>query len=131
MKKLIILSLAFVTLQLSAQDLKSLTSKATSSSSLIEGLAADQVKKLTKSLNLSEAQQSQVSDLVVSQLKSDKMSKLIGSLSPDKLLGSSTTEENNAKITDALNSDPEFQKELKTILDEDQIQKHEASLKNK
>jgi len=130
MKKLIILTMAFVTLQLSAQDLKSLSSKATSSSSLIEGLAADQVKKLTKSLNLNDSQQSQVSDLVVSQLKSDKMSKLIGGFSTDKLLGSNSNEDNSAKVTEALNSDPEFQKELRSILDEDQKQKFDASLKN-
>ena len=131
MKKIIIiLSIAVVGFQLSAQDLKPLTSKATSSNSLIENLASDQVKKLTKSLNLSESQQSQVSDLVISQLKSDKMSKLIGSLSSNKLLGSSSNEENTAKISDALNSDPEFQKDLKSILNEDQKQKYEASLKN-
>jgi len=135
MKKLIILLLAFVTMQVSSQSLESLSSKATdvtkevptSSSSFIDKIAGDQVKKYTKKLNLSEAQQSQVSDLVVSQLKSEKFSKLIGGLSPDKLLSSGSKEENSAKLTDALANDPDFKNGMDSILDDEQKAKLIAS----
>ena len=135
MKKLIILLLAFVTMQVSSQSLESLSSKASevtkeapaSSSSFIDKIAGDQVKKFTKKLNLSESQQSQVSDLVVSQLKSEKFSKLISGFSADKLLGSSSKEEKSAKLTDALANDPEFKSGMSSILDEEQKAKLLAS----
>jgi len=124
MKKLIMLFLAFVTMQVSSQNLESLSSKATeatSSSSLIDKLAGDQVKKLTKKLNLSDSQQEQVSGLVVSQLKSEKFSKLISDFSTDKLLGSSSSkEEKSDKLTEALANDPDFKSKLTPILDEEQ-----------
>ena len=124
MKKIVLLLvLTFVSVQTYAQDLNSLSKKATestSSSYLIDKLAGDQVKKFTKKLNLSEAQQEQVSSLVVSQLKSDKFSKLISGFSPDKLLGSGSKEEQSDKLTKALASDPEFQKDMGDILNEEQ-----------
>jgi hypothetical protein len=141
MKKLIILLLAFVTMQVSSQSLESLNSKTkevtkakdatkelpTSSTSFIDKIAGDQVKKLTKKLNLSESQQSQVSDLVVSQLKSEKFSKLIGSLTPEKLLGSGDSKEvNSAKLTDALANDPDFKSGMDSILEDDQKAKLSA-----
>ena len=135
MKKLIILFLAFVTMQVSSQNLESLSSKATeatSSSSLIDKLAGDQVKKLTKKLNLSESQQEQVSGLVVSQLKSEKFSKLISDFSTDKLLGSnSSKEEKSDKLTEALANDPEFKSKLIPILDEEQNAKLLSSSEKK
>jgi len=135
MKKLIILFLAFVTMQVSSQNLESLSSKATeatSSSSLIDKLAGDQVKKLTKKLNLSESQQEQVSGLVVSQLKSEKFSKLISDFSTDKLLGSSSSkEEKSDKLTEALANDPEFKSKLIPILDEEQNAKLLSSSEKK
>ena len=135
MKKLIMLFLAFVTMQVSSQNLESLSSKATeatSSSSLIDKLAGDQVKKLTKKLNLSDSQQEQVSGLVVSQLKSEKFSKLISDFSTDKLLGSSSSkEEKSDKLTEALANDPEFKSKLIPILDEEQNAKLLSSSEKK
>ena len=81
MKKLIILFVILAAFSVEAQSLKTLTDKVETTaapldqSSFIDKLAGDQVKKLTKKLNLSDAQQTQVSDLVVSQLKSDKFQK--------------------------------------------------------
>ena len=52
MKKLLLIAIALVGMQLSAQNLTSLSSAASSeSSSMIDKLASDQVKKLTKQLN--------------------------------------------------------------------------------
>ena len=122
-KLLILLLLVSVSIHTYSQDLNSLTKKATestSSSSLIDKLAGDQVKKFTKKLNLNEAQQEQVSSLVVSQLKSDKFGKLINGFSPDKLLGSGSKEEQSDKLTKALASDPEFQKGMGDILNDEQ-----------
>jgi len=131
MKKLSILCIVFFTMQISAQDLNSMVSKgesmtsdANSSSSMIESFAGDQVKVLTKKLNLSEPQQEQVSGLVVSQLKSDKFKKLIGGLGADKLLDSgSSKKEQSKQITKALYEDPEFKKEMSSILNDEQNEK--------
>ena len=111
-----------------AQSMKSLTDKvektagASDSSSFIDKFAGDQVKKLTKKLNLSEKQQSQVSNLVVSQLKSDKFQKLIGSFSPDQLLSGKA----NKDVSKSLMKDENFQSGMGDILTDDQKKKMQA-----
>ncbi|SFN93057.1 hypothetical protein SAMN04487989_106158 [Bizionia echini] len=120
MKKLLLIAIALVGMQLSAQNLNSLSSAASSeSSSMIDKLASDQVKKLTKKLNLNESQQKMASDLVVSQLKSPKFQKLIGD-SAGKLLGSSGSSDQLDDISRALLDEPKFQDDMKKVLDEDQ-----------
>jgi hypothetical protein len=122
MKKIIILFVALATFSVEAQSLKTLTDqveKTTESvdqSSFIDKFAGDQVKKWTKKLNLSEAQQSQVSSLVVSQLKSEKFKNLIGSFSPEQLVSGDATD----KVSDALKNDAEFKSGMDEILTEDQ-----------
>ena len=130
----LVLIALFFTMQFSAQDLGSITKKASGatsssslSSSLIDGLASDQVKKLTKKLNLSESQQEQVSGLVVSQLKSEKFQKLLGSFGASSLTG--TTDEQKDKVTEALYNDPDFKEGLNDILDDKQKATLESSLK--
>ncbi len=119
MKKLLIIALALFGMQLSAQDMKSLGSSVSNeSSSMIDQVAGDQVKKLTKKLNLSESQQNMVSDLVVSQLKSPKFQKLIGD-SASKLLGSGSSDDLD-NISRALLDEPEFQNDMKKVLNDDQ-----------
>ena len=133
MKHLVMLFIAFATFTAGAQDLKSLSKQAgTQSMSMDEGsfidkFAGDQVKKLTKKLNLSEKQQSQVSDLVVSQLKSDKFQKLIGSFSPTELMGRSA--EN--KISGALKEDDTFKKGMDEILSADQMKMMTSKVEKK
>lgn len=129
----LVLIALFLSMQFSAQNLGSLTKKATEattssslSSSLIDGFAADQVKNLTKKLNLSETQQEQVSGLVVSQLKSDKFQKLLGSFGTNSLTGA--TDEQKDKVTEALYSDPDFKEGLNDILDDDQKKTLSSSL---
>ena len=118
MKKVLFLVVAFLTMQVSAQDLGSIASAAgVDSNSLIDGYAKDQVKSLTKKLNLNETQQEQVSDLVVSQLKSEKFSKLIGGLDAGSLTGSG---DQKAKIQKELYASEEFQGGMETILDKKQ-----------
>ena len=120
MKKLLLIAIALVGMQLSAQNLNSLSSAASSeSSSMIDKLASDQVKKLTKKLNLNESQQKMASDLVVSQLKSPKFQKLIFD-SAGKLLGSSGSSDQLDDISRALLDEPKFQDDMKKVLDEDQ-----------
>jgi len=122
MKKLIILFVTLATFSVEAQSLKTLTDKtetATKSvdqSSFIDKFAGDQVKKMTKRLNLSVAQQSQVSDLVVTQLKSPKFQKMIGSFSPEQLLSGSS----NKDVSKALTNDTNFKSGMSEILTEDQ-----------
>lgn len=136
MKKLLILFIAFATMQMSAQDLNKISSmkkmpSTDMSSSFVDKFAGDQVKKLTAKLKLNEAQQQQASDLVVSQLKSEKMQKLMSGFSADKLMGSSSKEGNKAKITEALYSDPIFKKEMNSILDDNQKKKFNNSIPKK
>lgn len=122
MKKLLFLFFAFGMMQISAQDLSSMSkSDASSSNSMVEGLAADQVKSLTKKLNLNEAQQEQVSSLVVSLLKSKKFKKIISNSGTDKLSSSKDSSNQTDKIQLALLSDESFQNEMIPILDEIQM----------
>jgi hypothetical protein len=128
MKKILLFLFTLCIFQVSAQDISSLKNSATtSSSSMIENLAVDQVKSLTKKLNLNETQQAQVSDLVIGQLKSDKFQKLIGSMGTDKLLSSNSS--NTDKLQNALIADKDFQKDLKSVLDEEQTKKLNESIK--
>ncbi|MFC5196313.1 MULTISPECIES: hypothetical protein [Bizionia] len=119
MKKLLVIVLALIGMQLSAQDLNSLSTTASSeSSSMIDQIAGDQVRKFAKKLNLNESQQKMASDLVVSQLKSPKFQKLIGD-SASKLLGSGSSD-NLDDISRALLDEPKFQNDMKKVLDDDQ-----------
>lgn len=122
MKKLLFLFLAFSMMQVSGQTLSSLSKSATSSSSsMIESLASDQVKSLTKKLNLNEKQQEQVSGLVVSQLKSEKFQKILGNINADKLMASGETKELNDQVQNTLLLDKDFQKGMSSVLDEEQM----------
>lgn len=124
MKKLIFLFFAFCMMQMSAQNMPTMAkSDSSSNGSMIENLAADQVKSLTKKLNLNEKQQEQVSGLVVSQLKSEKFQKIIGSLGADSLMGSKKDDASQTdKIQSTLLSDESFQKEMGSILDAKQME---------
>ena len=114
--------MTLVAFNLSAQDLKSLSKSAegitttTDNNSFIDKFAGDQVKKLTKKLNLSEKQQSQVSDLVVSQLKSEKVQKLISSYAPNQLMGSAAQD----KISKTVMGNSAFQNGMDKILTDEQ-----------
>jgi hypothetical protein len=123
MKKLLFLFFAFSMMQVSAQNLSSMKKSASSSSSsMIENLAADQVESLAKKLNLNENQQKQVSGFVVGQLKSEKFQKMIASLGSDSELRALDNSNQTDKIQSALLSDEGFQKEMSSVLDEKQME---------
>ena len=113
------------------QELKSLSNSANAAtkmmdqSSMFDKLAGDQVKKLTKKLNLSEAQQKQVSDLVVQQLKSEKFQKLLSKYTPEQLMSSAAGD----KLASSLMADDSFKKELGGVLTDDQKAKAMSGLK--
>jgi hypothetical protein len=125
MKKLILLFTLLAAFSVNAQSLKTMTDKvektagSSDQSSFIDKFAGDQVKKLTKKLNLSETQQTQASDLVVSQLKSPKFQKLIGSFSPEQLLSGGAKKE----VTKALENDDSFKSGMSDILTDEQKSK--------
>jgi hypothetical protein len=129
MKKLIILFAVLAAFSVEAQSLKTMTDKVEKTSavadqsSFIDKFAGDQVKKMTKKLNLSEKQQTQASDLVVSQLKSDKFQKLIGSFSPEQLLSGGAKKD----VSKALGNDKDFQSGMNDILTDDQKGKMKKS----
>jgi hypothetical protein len=122
MKNLIILFVTLAAFSLEAQSLKTMTDKvektasSVDQSSFIDKFAGDQVKKMTKKLNLSDTQQSQVSELVVTQLKSDKFQKMIGSFSPEQLLSGGASKD----VSKALTSDADFKSGMSDILTDDQ-----------
>jgi len=129
MKKLLFLFCAFAMMQVSAQNLSSISkSNASSSGSMIEKLAAEQVKSLTKNLNLNEKQQEQVSGFVVGQLKSEKFQKLIASSGAEEL----GSEESQAKQADAIQAtllgEESFQKEMSSVLDAKQMESFKRSI---
>lgn len=127
MKKLLFLFFAFSMMQVSGQTLSSVSKTTTSSSSsMIESLASDQVKSLTKKLNLNEAQQEQVSGLVVSQLKTEKFQKLLKNVGADKLLGSGDSSKVNEQVQNALLTDQTFKKEMSSVLDDKQMNTMES-----
>ncbi len=120
MKKLLLICLTFIGMQVSAQDLKTMTSEALSndaSSSLIDNFAADQVKALTKKLNLSTSQQEQVTSLVVQTLKSDKFKSMLSGMDPSSLLGAN---DKKAKVQKAIMEDEDFKKGMGDILTDEQ-----------
>lgn len=122
MKKLLFLFFTFCMMQVNAQTLSSVSQSATSSSSsMIESLAADQVKNLTKKLNLNESQQEQVSGLVVSQLKTEKFQQLLKNIGADKLLGSGDSSKVNEQVQNALLTDQTFKKDMGSVLDDKQM----------
>lgn len=116
---LAVLSLAICSFSF-GQDLKSMA-KSTSASKLLNNdyldkLASDQVKKLTKKLNLSEGQQTQATDLVMKQLRSDKFQSMLAKYTPEQLMSSTGSSE----ISKALMSDPNFVQGVGDMLTDEQ-----------
>ncbi len=85
----------------------------------LDKMATDQLKKLTKKLNLSEDQQKQASSLVMNQLRSEKFQKVLSKYTPDQLM-SPDVSDNISKI---LLNDESFGKELNGLLNKEQQSK--------
>ncbi|MBS3737990.1 MAG: hypothetical protein KGY51_03205 [Psychroflexus sp.] len=122
MKNTFILLCLVFSFSLNAQDLKSLTKSASETTeevgktSFIEKFAGDQVKQLARKLSLSDKQQAMVSDLVVSQLKTEKFQNLISGFSPSQLMGSKA----QTKIADSLMKSKGFNSGLDKVLSDKQ-----------
>ena len=133
MKKLVILFVLLVAFGVEAQSKKTMTDKvkvesvSASQITFLDQFANDQVKKFTKILKLSKQQQSQVSDLVMTQLKSPKFKKLIGSMSSEKLSSGAA----NKDFSVALENDTDFKNSMNVILTEDQKVKMQKTKKTK
>lgn len=119
MKKLLILFFALGAMPVMGQNVTPLSQS--SSKSMLEVLAEDQVQILTSRLSLNEQQQQQVSVLVLGCLKSEKFQKLLGEKEEGSLLNSDEDGTHSEKIQNNLLLDNEFQKGMKPILNEDQI----------
>lgn len=122
MIKLLFLFFAFSLLQVSAQNKTStLQSETSTTSSMLESLATDQVTNLNKILNLNKTQEEQVSGLVMSQLKSIKFQNLLGSIDRDAYMKSENNDELTEKVQNRLFLDKDFQKSMASVLDEEQL----------
>ena len=119
MKKLLILFFALGAMPVMGQNVTPLSQS--SSKSMLEVLAEDQVQILTSRLSLNEQQQQQVSVLVLGCLKSEKFQKLLDEKEEGSLLNSDEDGTHSEKIQNNLLLDNEFQKGMKPILNEDQI----------
>ena len=119
MKKLLILFFVLGVMPVMGQNVTPLSQS--SSKSMLEVLAEDQVQILTSRLSLNEQQQQQVSVLVLGCLKSEKFQKLLGAKEEGSLLNSDEDGTHSEKIQNNLLLDNEFQKGMKPILNEDQI----------
>ena len=119
MKKLLILFFVLGVMPVMGQNVTPLSQS--SSKSMLEVLAEDQVQILTSRLSLNEQQQQQVSVLVLGCLKSEKFQKLLGEKEEGSLLNSDEDGTHSEKIQNNLLLDNEFQKGMKPILNEDQI----------
>lgn len=131
MKKLLFVFIVLAVAQVSAQEIKSVksTEKAMTSQTskmqsdtMIEQLASSQTRSLAKKLALSDSQSEQVSNLVVTHLKSPKMQEMLAMYSPEKYLGDSGT----AAIQSFLFKEKSFTNGLGKILNEDQMTKFKA-----
>ena len=131
MKKLLFVFIVLAVAQVSAQEIKSVKSaeKAMTtqtskmqSDTMIEQLASSQTRSLAKKLALSDSQSEQVSNLVVTHLKSPKMQEMLAMYSPEKYLGDSGT----AAIQSFLFKEKSFSNGLGKILNEDQMTKFKA-----
>lgn len=121
MKKLLFLFFALSMMQISGQDLKSISNSATATSgSMIETLASDQAKSLTKKLNLNEAQQDVVSNMVLTHLKSDKFKSVLATIDTDKMSSSNQSSAVTNQIQNTLLLDKDFQKGMSYILSPEQ-----------
>ena len=124
MKKLLILVVLLGTVYAYGQDLNSMVKSNSATSKLlnneyIDKIASDQVKKLTKQLNLSESQQKQTSTLVMNQLRSEKFQKILSKYTPEQLMGSDASE----NISKVLINDESFSKDMSGLLNSDQKSK--------
>jgi hypothetical protein len=124
MKKILMMALLLVTAYTYGQDVKSMMKSSNASSKLLNNdfldkMATDQLKKLTKKLNLSEDQQKQASSLVMNQLRSEKFQKVLSKYTPDQLM-SPDVSDNISKI---LLNDESFGKELNGLLNKEQQSK--------
>ena len=132
MKRLLLLSVFLVSAVCFGQDLKSMAKSSASSAKLmnndfLDKLASDQVTKLTKKLNLSESQQSQANKLVMNQLRSDKFQKMLSKYTPEQLMSSKGSND----ISSAMLNDKEFNSKLDGILDENQLDILNRTMKSK
>lgn len=135
MKKLILLVAILIGGSLSAQDMKTLKEAPTKSTAtskmgsegMITQLAGDQVKAFTKNFGLSDAQAGQVSELITRYLKSPKFESLLSKYSPERLLSPNGTN----GVKQALLSDPNFMKDVKGMVSEEQFAKMGKSVMKK
>jgi hypothetical protein len=131
MKKLLILSVFFISAASLGQTLNSLTKSAKASSSkvlnndYIDKIASDQVSKLTKKLSLSESQQTKANEMVMGQLRSPKFQDMLSKFTPEQLLSADASE----KIGQAMLKDPKFTEQLGSVLNKEQQETLKKSIK--
>lgn len=130
MKKLMLIAIAFLTLNATAQDKKNRKGQFKDLSA--EEVATLKTKKLTLELDLNESQQASVKTLILKEaehresLKAKREDK-----KKDEDSQKPTKEERFAMANDRLDRQIEMKKQMKSILNADQYEKWEASLSEK
>ncbi len=123
MKKLLFIFFACSMMQVMGQEITPLSE---SDSKTITGNVAEaQMTLLSERLNLNEAQQGVVVNMVTSQLRSEKFQKLLATIGVEKLMDASKSDEVNEQIQNALLLDASFKKTMGYVLDTNQKQSME------
>lgn len=132
MKKLFLIALAFVSLQVIAQDrqkgdIKEMKKNRTESMKNIspEDMATISTKKLTLALDLNENQQTQVKELLLTQAKSRMTLRDKRVKSKEKEAKKITKEERVQAINSRLDDQIVMKKKMKSILTTEQYEKWE------
>lgn len=134
MKKIFLIALALVTIQMSAQDKKQMHKKGERGKQMQshspEEMAELQTKKLTLALDLSEAQQKQVMALNVESAKERKA--MMEKRQDAKKDAEATTKDDKLKMkNDMLDKQIAMKAKMKTILNDEQYSKWEGLQKER
>jgi len=132
MKKLILIALAFVTIQVSAQEKKKgdVTEMKRNRTEAMknmspEDMASISTKKLTLALDLNEKQQTQVKEVLLTQAKSRMAVRDERMKSKEKEAKKITKEERVQAINNRLDEQIAIKKKMKSILTSEQYEKWE------
>ncbi len=136
MKKIILIALALVTIQMSAQDRKQMHKKGERAERMQdytpEEMAELQTKKLTLDLDLSEEQQKQVMALNLESAQERKaMMDKRQDMQKEKEVKSASKEDKLKMKNDMLDKQIAMKAKMKTILNEDQYTKWESLQKER
>ena len=130
MKQILMIAIAFLTLNATAQDMKHRKGGLKDLSA--EEVATLQTKKMTLELDLTEAQQAKVKALVLKEAKAMESKRAARKAKKEQEDAKRPTKEERFNMAnERLDKQIEMKKQMKTILNDEQYKKWEASRSKK